>query len=98
MKSHLTAPPDALGARFFLPGQYLYNRDVLVFATANDVRDLESEQFRIGRFSYIHFVDLPNAGDRQEIFKVHLQKRALSHDRLKRNADTAAGMKEETRL
>lgn len=57
------------------------NRDVLVFATANDVRDLESEQFRIGRFSYIHFVDLPSAEDRQEIFKVHLNKRALEPNR-----------------
>lgn len=57
------------------------NRDVLVFATANDVRDLESEQFRIGRFSYIHFVDLPQADDREEIFKVHLSKRALAPDR-----------------
>lgn len=53
------------------------NKDVLVFATANDVRELESEQFRIGRFSYIHFVDLPNDEDRLEIFKVHLSKRAL---------------------
>lgn len=53
------------------------NRDVLVFATANDVRELESEQFRIGRFSYIHFVDLPNFEDRTEIFKVHLNKRQL---------------------
>lgn len=53
------------------------NRDVLVFATANDVRELESEQFRIGRFSYIHFVDLPECDDRQEIFRVHLTKRHL---------------------
>jgi len=53
------------------------NRDVLVFATANDVRELESEQFRIGRFSYIHFVDLPDTDDRQEIFRVHLKKREL---------------------
>ncbi len=53
------------------------NRDVLVFATANDVRELESEQFRIGRFSYIHFVDLPTAEDRLDIFKVHLAKREL---------------------
>ena len=53
------------------------NKEVLVFATANDVRDLESEQFRIGRFSYIHFVDLPTKDDRQEIFRVHLSKRAL---------------------
>jgi len=53
------------------------NQDVLVFATANDVRELESEQFRIGRFSYIHFVDLPETEDRKEIFRVHLKKRAL---------------------
>lgn len=53
------------------------NKDVLVFATANDVRELESEQFRIGRFSYIHFVDLPEPDDRTEIFKVHLRKREL---------------------
>ena len=57
------------------------NRDVLVFATANDVRELESEQFRIGRFSYIHFVDLPSAEDRQEIFCVHLRKRQLEPER-----------------
>lgn len=53
------------------------NKDVLVFATANDVRELESEQFRIGRFSYIHFVDLPDDEDRGEIFRVHLKKREL---------------------
>ncbi len=57
------------------------NKDVLVFATANDVRDLESEQFRIGRFSYIHFVDLPSAEDRSEIFKVHLKKRMLDPEK-----------------
>ncbi len=57
------------------------NRDVLVFATANDVRELESEQFRIGRFSYIHFVDLPQGDDRLEIFKVHLKKRELEPER-----------------
>lgn len=54
------------------------NKDVLVFATANDVRELESEQFRIGRFSYIHFVDLPDEEDRSEIFRVHLKKRELN--------------------
>jgi hypothetical protein len=57
------------------------NKDVLVFATANDVRELESEQFRIGRFSYIHFVDLPASEDRAEIFKVHLKKRKLDPNR-----------------
>lgn len=57
------------------------NKDVLVFATANDVRELESEQFRIGRFSYIHFVDLPMPEDRGEIFKVHLHKRFLDAEK-----------------
>jgi hypothetical protein len=57
------------------------NKGVLVFATANDVRELESEQFRIGRFSYIHFVDLPSVEDRADIFKVHLKKRHLEPDR-----------------
>ena len=57
------------------------NKDVLVFATANDVRELESEQFRIGRFSYIHFVDLPDSEDRKEIFRVHLKKRFLETNR-----------------
>lgn len=56
------------------------NKDVLVFATANDVRELESEQFRIGRFSYIHFVDLPDDEDRSAIFRVHLKKRELDPD------------------
>jgi PRTRC genetic system protein B len=27
MKSHLTAPPDAMGALYFLPGQYLFKRN-----------------------------------------------------------------------
>jgi SpoVK/Ycf46/Vps4 family AAA+-type ATPase len=65
---------------FYLLNWMQENRDVLVFATANDVRDLESEQFRIGRFSYIHFVDLPTRDDRQDIFRVHLAKRALAAD------------------
>ena len=55
-------------------------RDAPVFATANDVRDLEPEQFRIGRFSYIHFVDLPTNEDRQGIFHGHLAIRALKPD------------------
>ena len=50
-------------------------RDVYVFATANDVRELAAEQTRQGRFSQIVFVDLPTPEERRDIFRVHLAKR-----------------------
>ena len=48
---------------------------VFVMATANRVERLPSEFLRKGRFDEIFFVDLPNPEERQEIFKVHLEKR-----------------------
>jgi SpoVK/Ycf46/Vps4 family AAA+-type ATPase len=50
-------------------------RDVFVFATANDVRQLAPEQIRQGRFGQVVFVDLPTAEDRTAIFRVHIAKR-----------------------
>jgi ATP-dependent 26S proteasome regulatory subunit len=50
-------------------------RDVFVFATANDVRQLAPEQIRQGRFGQVVFVDLPTAEDRAAIFRVHIAKR-----------------------
>ena len=50
-------------------------RDVFVFATANDVRQLAPEQIRQGRFGQIVFVDLPTVEDRAAIFRVHLSRR-----------------------
>jgi len=50
-------------------------RDVFVFATANDVRQLAPEQIRQGRFGQVVFVDLPTPQDRAAIFRVHLSKR-----------------------
>lgn len=44
-------------------------------ATANRVERLPGEFLRKGRFDEIFFVDLPNAEERQEIFKIHLSKR-----------------------
>lgn len=41
MKSHLTAPPDALGALYFLPGQYLFKR---IEAGRESAKALSSEQ------------------------------------------------------
>jgi SpoVK/Ycf46/Vps4 family AAA+-type ATPase len=48
---------------------------VFVMATANRVERLPSEFLRKGRFDEIFFVDLPNAEERQDIFRIHLSKR-----------------------
>lgn len=49
--------------------------DVFVVATANDVQALPPEFLRKGRFDEIFFVDLPDAGTRTEIFRIHLGAR-----------------------
>ncbi|UZQ54178.1 AAA family ATPase [Trichothermofontia sichuanensis B231] len=48
---------------------------VFVMATANRVERLPGEFLRKGRFDEIFFVDLPNAEERQDIFRIHLAKR-----------------------
>ena len=48
---------------------------VFVVATANDVSQLPPELLRKGRFDEIFFVDLPEAKERDEIFRIHLSKR-----------------------
>jgi len=48
---------------------------VFVMATANRVERLPGEFLRKGRFDEIFFVDLPNPEERNEIFRIHLQKR-----------------------
>tara|TARA_B100000131_G_scaffold221323_1_gene212820 strand:- start:12503 stop:14101 length:1599 start_codon:yes stop_codon:yes gene_type:complete len=47
---------------------------VFVVATANDVSALPPEMLRKGRFDELFFVDLPNASDREEVFKIHLNR------------------------
>ena len=51
--------------------------DVLVVATANDIRKLENnpELIRSGRFSDLFFLDLPTPKERYQIFIIHLKKR-----------------------
>ena len=49
---------------------------VFVVATANDISALPPELVRKGRFDEIFFVDLPDAGVRKEIFRIHLAKRS----------------------
>ncbi len=48
---------------------------VFVIGTANSVRQLPPELLRKGRFDEIFFVDLPQKGERNEIFDIHLKKR-----------------------
>jgi SpoVK/Ycf46/Vps4 family AAA+-type ATPase len=48
---------------------------VFVIATANAVHHLPPELVRKGRFDEIFFVDLPDARERTEIWRIHLSKR-----------------------
>lgn len=47
---------------------------VFIVATANNVKILPAELLRKGRFDEIFFLNLPTETERQEIFKVHLQR------------------------
>ena len=49
---------------------------VFVVATSNDIDQLPPEMVRKGRFDEIFFIDLPRPEERQQIFAVHLRKRA----------------------
>ncbi|MBA3686105.1 MAG: AAA family ATPase [Planctomycetes bacterium] len=67
-----------LGRRLF--GSFLTwlqenRRDVFVVATANDISALPPELLRKGRFDEIFFVDLPDDGERRDIFAIHLRLR-----------------------
>lgn len=53
-------------------------QQVFVVATANDISRLPPELMRKGRLDEIFFVDLPDHESRQEIFKIHLQRRKQS--------------------
>ena len=48
---------------------------VFVAATANDISKLPPELLRKGRFDEIFFVDIPDAGTRAEIFRIHIDLR-----------------------
>ncbi|MCZ0904098.1 AAA family ATPase, partial [Microcoleus sp. HI-ES] len=47
---------------------------VFVVATANNIQSLPPEMLRKGRFDEIFFLNLPSESERQDIFKVHLQR------------------------
>lgn len=46
-----------------------------VVATANDITQLPPELLRKGRFDEIFYVGLPNEGEREKIFQIHITKR-----------------------
>jgi SpoVK/Ycf46/Vps4 family AAA+-type ATPase len=48
---------------------------VFLVATSNNIHALPPELLRKGRFDEIFFVDLPDAGARAELFKIHLKRR-----------------------
>ncbi len=48
---------------------------VFIVATANDIQALPPELIRKGRLDEIFFVDLPTPKVREDIFRIHLQKR-----------------------
>lgn len=50
-------------------------KPVFVIATANDPKNLPSELWRKGRYDEVFFVDLPSAEEREDIFRIHLEKR-----------------------
>ncbi len=66
---------------------------VFLVATANAVAELPAELLRKGRFDEIFFVDLPDAGIRAEIFRLHLERRRIRWEgfELSRLADASEG-------
>ena len=49
--------------------------EVFVISTANDISALPPELLRKGRFDEIFFVDLPSPKEREDIFKIHIEKK-----------------------
>lgn len=59
----------------FLTWMQEKSKPVFVVATANNIAALPPEMMRKGRFDEIFFVDLPTRSEREEIIKLHLERR-----------------------
>lgn len=59
----------------FLTWMQEKQKEVFVFATANNIKHLPPEMLRKGRFDEIFFVDLPNKVERSKIFDIHLDSK-----------------------
>jgi ATP-dependent 26S proteasome regulatory subunit len=77
----------------FLTWMQEKTKPVFMIATANDVSALPPELLRKGRFDEIFFIDLPEAEERAEIFRIHLKKRRRdpAKFKLKALAEATAG-------
>ncbi len=66
---------------------------VFVVATSNDISALPPELIRKGRFDELFFVDLPEAGARMEILRIHTQRRGLqlAEEALRSLAEACSG-------
>ena len=57
-------------------------KPVFVIATANEPKNLPPELWRKGRYDEVFFVDLPSVEEREEIFRIHLERRVQNTSRL----------------
>lgn len=55
---------------------------VFVISTANDPMKLPPELWRKGRYDEVFFVDLPSQEEREEIFRIHLERKVQNLSRL----------------
>ncbi|QQE64664.1 hypothetical protein GFS31_13450 [Leptolyngbya sp. BL0902] len=60
---------------YFLTWLQEKSQEIFVVATANDLSAIPPELLRKGRFDEIFFVDLPDADERENILKIHLNRR-----------------------
>ncbi len=57
-----------------------HRHPIFIIATANDISALPPELMRKGRFDEVFFVDLPDSIAREQILKIHLQRRNRDAD------------------
>jgi len=55
---------------------------VFVISTANDPKNLPPELWRKGRYDEVFFVDLPSEEEREDIFRIHLERRVQNMGQL----------------
>jgi ATP-dependent 26S proteasome regulatory subunit len=57
-------------------------KPVFVISTANEPKNLPPELWRKGRYDEVFFVDLPSIEEREEIYRIHLEKRVHDMSRI----------------
>ena len=57
-------------------------KPVFVIATANEPKNLPPELWRKGRYDEVFFVDLPSSEEREEIIRIHLERKNQEVEKL----------------